>query len=363
MPETPKPEAVPSAEDIWLAGLTVEEKIGQLIMPRLPPRATTVNGQVRELLEAIPVGGIVLFADNVQSVGQVRELTDGLMALSRVPLFIAADEEGGRVSRVGSLFDSPTPPAFSIGVGGDPEAAFSSARSIGLRLAMLGINMNFAPVADVWSNPANAVIGNRAFGREPSLVADMVEAATRGFAAAGVMSVVKHFPGHGDTDEDSHYRIAFHTHGRERFDRIEALPFIRGIRAGVNGVMVGHIATPAFGGSRPLLDWMAPWIDAGTLPATFSDFWLQQVLRGEMGFDGLIITDALEMRALTDSFSGEQIALGAFLAGADILLMPEDPVRAFNALLEGLNSGLFDSDRLDRSLRRIFRAKSLLLQP
>ena len=365
-PEEPPvpPPAEPSFEDYWLAQLTIEEKIGQLLMPRLPWRTTAANEWVQDFMEAVPVGGFILFSDNVVSIAQVQELTEGLQALSRLPLFISTDEEGGRVSRVNRLFDRRIPPAFEIGRQGDPAVAYDAARAIGRQLAMLGINMNFAPVADVWSNPANTVIGNRAFSQDANAAGYMVEAAVLGFAAEGVLSVAKHFPGHGDTNEDSHYQLAFHLHDRERFDEKEALPFIRSIRAGVDGVMIGHISTPAIEGSRAILDWMAPWIESGALPATFSDFWLQDVLRGEMGFDGLIITDALEMRALTDHFTYAQIALGAFLAGADILLIPSDPRRTFNVLLDGYHSGLFDTDRLHQSLRRILRAKeALALEP
>lgn len=360
-PETPPPLEL-SAEDYWLARLTIEEKIGQLIMIRLPWQTTTVNARVRNLVETIPIGGVILFADNVVSIRQVQALTRDLQALATIPMFIATDEEGGRVSRVGRLFDRPVPPAFNIGVQRNPEVAYAAARTIGQRLALLGINMNFAPVADIWSNPANTVIGNRAFGQDLETVGDMVEASVQGLASEGVLSVVKHFPGHGDTYEDSHYQLAFHPHGRERFDRMEAIPFKRGISAGSDGVMIGHISTPAFEDNRSLLYWMAPWVESGALPATFSDFWVQDVLRGEMGFDGLIITDALDMRALTDHFTCAQIALGAFLAGADILLMPVDPGRAFHALLDGYHSGQFDQERLNQSLRRIIRAKRALEQ-
>jgi beta-N-acetylhexosaminidase len=288
---------------------------------------------------------------------QVQTLTKELQDLSHLPLFIGIDEEGGRVSRVGRLFDSLIPPAYNIGRQGNPALAYDAARTIGSRLVLLGINMNFAPVADIWSNPANTVIGNRAFGRDLNIVGDMVEAAVKGFTAEGVLSVIKHFPGHGDTNEDSHFQLAFYYHNRERFDQMEVVPFIRGIQAGTDGVMIGHISTPAFQYSRQLKSWMAPWIESGKLPATFSDFWLQEVLRNEMGFDGLIITDSLQMKALTDHFTSAQIVVGAFLAGSDILLMPANPHTAFQALLDAYHSGLFDEERLNQSVRRILQAK------
>jgi beta-N-acetylhexosaminidase len=333
-----------SQYDYWLSKLTIEEKIGQLLMVRLPWRAKEIDSKTRELMKDVPVGGIALFRDNMETTQQIQTLTKDLQALARLPLFIAIDEEGGRVSRVGKFFDKPTPPAYDIGKKGDTAVASATARIIARRLTQLGINMNFAPIADIWSNPVNTVIGNRAFGKKPDIVGDMVEATVRGFASEGVLSVTKHFPGHGDTKEDSHNQLAIYPHGCERFNQMEALPFIKASKAGTDGIMVGHIITPAFK-------------ESDSLPVTFSNFWLQDILRKEISFDGLIITDGLDMRALTDNFTAAQIVLGTFLAGADILLMPVNPKIAYQALLDGYNSGLFDENRLNQSLRRILRAK------
>ena len=346
----------------WLAQLTLEEKIGQLIMPRLPWQTTAVNASLQPWLDTVPFGGFILFSDNVESIQQVQALTRDLQAQARLPLLISTDEEGGRVSRVGRLFDGgATPAAFDIGQTGDASVAYEAGRTNAERLALLGITMNFAPVADVWSNPANAVIGNRAFGHTAEAVAPFVAATVEGLQNGSVFTTLKHFPGHGDTYEDSHYQLAFHNQGIDRFWEVEALPFISGIEAGAAAVMTGHISTPQVSGHTALLPWMQPWIDSGDLPATFSDFWLQNVLRTELGFDGLIITDGLEMRALTDHFTCGQIALGAFLAGADILLIPANPSEAFHALLDGFHAGYFDMERLDASVRRILRAKERLL--
>ncbi|MCL2377487.1 MAG: glycoside hydrolase family 3 protein [Defluviitaleaceae bacterium] len=357
-PENPTQYPVCEA-DIWIGELSLREKIGQLIMPRLPWQTTHVSTALHDWFASYPVGGIILFSDNVDTVGQVQALTSDLQAASRFPLFIATDEEGGRVSRVGRLFpDSTILPAYEIGRTNDPEVAYMTGRIIGEGLLSLGINMNFAPVADVWTNPANTVIGNRSFGRDPEVVGLMVDAAVRGLNSAGVVSTIKHFPGHGDTYEDSHYLLAVYPHDRERFDQVEAPPFMRGIEAGAHGVMMGHIATPLLQNSTAPLYWMEPWLASGTLPATFSDFWMQDVLRGEMGFEGLIITDALEMRALSDHFTPEQIAVGAFVAGADILLMPTDIPATFDALIEAYQNGVFDTPRLHESLRRIYWARN-----
>jgi beta-N-acetylhexosaminidase len=361
--DTPMKDDTPmevSFEDYWLGRLTMEEKIGQLIMPRLPMRATSVDANVTNFFAEIPFGGIILFSENVRSIEQVKQLTSNLQSLSELPLFISVDEEGGRVSRVGYLFPQRAPIAAGIGSRANTDEAYNWAAHTGQQLKELGINMNFAPVADIFTNPVNTVIGNRAFGNESEIVATMVEITVRALSATGILAVVKHFPGHGDTKEDSHFQLAIHHHGRERFDQVEGIPFRRGINALVPAVMIGHISTPAFTGSRAVLPWMEPWIESGLLPATFSDFWIREVLREEMGFTGLVITDALEMRALQDHFTCEQIALGAFLAGADILLVPSNPHITYQTLLEGFRSGIFTEERLDESVRRILRAKSRL---
>ncbi|MCL2841082.1 MAG: glycoside hydrolase family 3 protein [Defluviitaleaceae bacterium] len=346
--------------EYWLSQMTLEEKIGQLFVLRLPWQATAITTQTEQLLTDIPVGGIILFGDNVQSIAQMQALTAQLQTMSPLPMFIAIDEEGGRVSRIGRLFGEPTPAAYEIGATNDTAYAREVGQDIGQRLTTLGINMNFAPIADVWSNPSNAVIGNRAFGRTADVASPMVAATVYGLHDEGIFAVVKHFPGHGDTYEDSHYMLAIHPHGLERFYQVEVLPFISGIEAGADGVMIAHISTPEIAYHNGLLPWMEPWIESGLLPATFSDFWLQDILRDTLGFDGLIITDALEMRALTDHFTCGQIALGAFLAGADILLMPSNPREAFQALLQGYEEGLFTEERLDQSLRRILTAKETI---
>jgi beta-N-acetylhexosaminidase len=334
----------PCEIEYLLSQLTIEERIGQLFMLRLPWQTLHVNAAVENLFNAIPMGGVILFGDNVSSAEQVKALTAGLQGLSRVPLLISIDEEGGRVSRAGRLFSSgAAPAAYDIGRAQNAHAkAYETGRYIGYELYKLGVNMNFAPVADIWSNPANAVIGNRAFGRTADIVAPLVESTVKGLHTGGVMAVVKHFPGHGDTYEDSHFLLAVYHHDWERWLTTEALPFISGINAGADGVMIGHIATPAI---------------SCDLPATFSDFWLKEILRGEMGFDGLIITDALEMRALTDRFTCGQIATSAFMAGADILLMPSNPREAFDAMIQGYREGLVDEERLNQSVRRILLAK------
>jgi len=280
-----------------------------------------------------------------------------------LPLLMSVDEEGGRVSRVGHLFpDGPTPSALEIGQSGNLEWAYEVGQTLADRLIYLGFNMNFAPVADIWSNPANTVIGNRAFGHTAEEVSPFVIATVEGKQNNGVFAVLKHFPGHGDTNEDSHFELAFHNFGRERFLELESRPFIAGIEANVTGVMMAHISTPEFKHLQhpPLFDFLIPWHENGNLPATFSSYWIRDVLRGEMGFEGLVITDALDMRAISDNFDDGQTALAAFLAGVDILLMPVNVENAFNAMVEAYHNGIFTRERLNESVRRILREKEVL---
>ena len=364
----PEVEQAVSFADYWLAQLSLEEKIGQLIMPRLPWQTTEMTPQLEAWLAQAPFGGFILFSDNVQTIEQVQQLTRDLQAQAVIPLFISTDEEGGRVSRVGRLFDNdPDEPSFDFRgfisvrypyISGMYQ--YAAGWITAERLTKLGINMNFAPVADIWSNPANTVIGDRAFGNTAEEAIVGVVATVNGLQEGGVFATLKHFPGHGDTYEDSHYQLAFHNHDINRFWEKEALTFIAGIEAGVAAVMTGHISTPNIMGHQALLPWMQPWIDSGNLPATFSSFWLQDILRGQIGFNGLIITDGLEMRALTDHFTCGQIALGSFLAGADILLIPANPLEAFDALIEGYHTGLFTRERLNESVRRILEFKESL---
>jgi beta-N-acetylhexosaminidase len=370
---TPKPTVIPEPGSVIkpeeektdpieeaIRQMTVREKIGQLIIARLPGRAVDINADTKRLIEELNIGGFILFGENVESIEQVRALTADLQALSAAPLFIAIDEEGGRVSRLGKLYEEKIPPMLRVGESGNPQLAYEISKTIGGRLVELGINMNFAPVADIWSNEKNTVIGDRAFGKDAETAATMVEAAVRGFKDSGVLPVLKHFPGHGDTAEDSHKQIAVYHHDKTRFDAVEALPFKRGIASGADGVMTGHIATPLLQGEKPVLGWMEPWHTEGRLPATFSDYWIRDILRGEMGFGGLIITDALEMGALTNNFHAGDVAVGAFLAGADILLIPVDPWAAAEALTEAYESGLISEERLNESVRRIITAKESL---
>ncbi|NLN06968.1 MAG: beta-N-acetylhexosaminidase [Firmicutes bacterium] len=354
-PDGENEQPAPPPEDFiaeTMKGMTLEEKIGQLFMPSFqfdsegkPVKA--VNKEIRELLEQFPVGGVILFAPNIESVEQTRSLIAELQALSKIPLFIAVDEEGGRVSRLnhaGSRIGATKLPGnAALGKTKDPELAYQVGRLLGRELFVLGFNMNMAPVADVNTNPNNPVIGERAFGGDPHEVARMVARMVQGLQSENVSSVLKHFPGHGDTAQDTHKGTVVLDHDRERLEKVEWVPFRQGIAAGADAIMVAHLIVPQVSGSE--------------LPASLSAEMLTGILREEMQYTGLIITDALDMDAITDHFSPGEAAVLAAAAGADILLMPESLPAGYQALLAAVKEGRISNEQLDASVRRILQTK------
>lgn len=335
-----------------LAHMTLEEKAGQVFIMSLrnipvgqPIRSVTP--EVAELIRKFHPGGIILFGENLYSPLQTKGLLEGMQAVSQIPLFMAIDEEGGAISRLNELNNkmhaTKLPNNRIIGSTGEPDLARKAGMVIGGELVVLGFNMVFAPVADVNTNPANPVIGPRSFGAVPEKVAQMVAAEVEGLHSQNVMAVLKHFPGHGDTSNDTHTGAVIVPHGRERLNKVEFTPFISGMKAGAAGIMTAHVQVPEVTGDK--------------IPATFSRKILTGILREEMGFEGLIITDALEMGAITKFWSADDAAVRAFEAGADILLMPADLERAYAGLLNAINEGRITEKRLDESVIRILKAK------
>lgn len=334
-----------------LQTLTVEEKVGQMVMMGVP--GTEVGHEASTLIEQYHVGGIMLFAENVETPGQVAEFTYNLQQLARaggarVPLFIAIDQEGGRVVRIRDGV-TPLPSQMAIGASGSVAFAEQVGRIIGTELAAMGINMNAAPVMDVNNNPNNPVIGIRSFGEEPHSVAEYGTAFIHGMQAHGVLATAKHFPGHGDTDVDSHLALPTIVHPRERLDQIELVPFRAAIAAGVAAIMSAHITFPAVD-STP------------GLPSTLSHPVLTGLLRNELGFQGLIVTDALEMKGVADQYAFGEAAIMAVRAGADIVLIAQsrynmDGVQAIEALVQAVRDGTIPMDRIDESVGRILAAK------
>lgn len=358
------PSAVPSPKNTRaasgdpaaaLAGMSVEDKVGQLFIPVVYGSRAGASSQENrarfgvdtpaEVVRKYHPGGIILFpwAGNISSAKQVAALTTGLReASSTTPLLIGVDQENGRVARLGSLV-TRLPGAGAIGATGDTRNARDAARVTGEELRALGISLDFAPVADVNVNPHNPVIGPRAYGADPAKVSAMVGAAVDGFHAAGIASVAKHFPGHGDTSVDSHTGLPVIRHTMERWKRLDAPPFRAAIEHGVDAIMTAHVVMPE--------------LDPSGDPATLSHRIVTGLLRGELGFDGVITTDALDMAGVRKKYGDAEVAVRAILAGVDVLLMPPDLDKAYGAVLKAVKSGRITERRLDESVTRILRLK------
>ncbi len=333
-----------------MANMSIEEKVGQLIVSAVGDVAgPNVRGRSRVLsdfLETVRPGGLLFFTENIHTPEQIRGFIHELQEDQGIPLFVAVDEEGGVVSR---LTRDPQMPATSIpsarrvGESGDESLAYDLARVMGRELRALGFNMNFAPVADVLTNPNNQVIGSRAYGSDVSMVSRFVAAAVRGLEDTGMCAVLKHYPGHGDTAGDTHNAPVLVPHDLERLERVELVPFQAGIDAGAPAVMTGHIALPEVTGNDSA--------------ATFSGRLLNELLRGSMRFEGLVISDALTMGAVTARHTPEEAALRAIEAGVDVLLRPVSPGEVHTAVIEAVHSGRLSEDRIDASVSRILGTK------
>jgi len=350
---TAAPTVIPSPDSIEaiIDCMTVDEKIGQLFIVSLSSfkadkAVLEVNDEIKEAAEKYKVGGVILFAENIKTIPQTVKLIEDLQNVSKIPLFVAVDEEGGKVSRITKspeMHATVFPDNSLIGKTGNPDMASQVASAIAREISSLGFNMNFAPVADINTNPENPVVGTRAYGSDAGEVSLMVAAAVSGIQSHPVSAVLKHFPGHGDTSTDTHYGAASVSHTKERLFSTELLPFIAGIQEGADGVMTAHILTPEVPGED--------------VPATLKPEILKDILRNELGFDGLIITDALNMKAITNHYSPDEAAVKAFLAGADILLMPENLDAAIYGLKKAYSDGLITAARLNESVERILRIK------
>lgn len=356
---TEVPEAVITPETQaamdFVAGMTLEQKIAQMFV--ITPEALTGYANVtaagdttKTCYQQKPVGGIIYMEENLLGSEQTTQMLTDMQAIAKettgLPAFLSVDEEGGTVTRiakneafgvndVGNMSD--------IGASGDTSKAGQAGVTLGTYLKALGFNVDFAPVADVLTNPDNTVIGTRSFGSDPQTVADMVSAELQGLQSQGVYGVVKHFPGHGGTAGDSHEAAVTLDKSLEDLMATELVPFERAVQDGVSFVMVGHISVPSVVGDDT--------------PASLSQMMVSNVLREQLGYDGIVITDALNMGAVTDNYTSDQAAVLAVNAGVDMLLMPQDYEAAYNGLLAAVQDGTISEERIDESVVRIVRVK------
>ncbi len=335
-----------------LNSMSPEQKVGQLMIGFF--RGPTVSEELAQRLATLHLGGVILYgvSGNIENPRQVANLTDSLQQKMQekgeVPLFISIDQEGGRVTRL-TQGVTVFPGNMALGATGSEELAGKTAQVMARELHIIGINMNFAPVVDVNSNPANPVIGIRSFGSDPTLVAKMGTAMLAPYRSEQVLCVAKHFPGHGDTAVDSHLGLPLAGQTRAEVEAMGLYPFRQMIRSGVPAVMTAHVVVPA--------------LDESGLPATLSPT-VVGLLRREIG-DGLIITDSLSMGAIDQRWGMEEAAIQAFLAGADLLLFgadtkhePTEQAAIHSALLAALKNGRITEKRLDESVRRILESKA-----
>ncbi|CAN5875788.1 hypothetical protein BH23GEM7_BH23GEM7_32480 [soil metagenome] len=339
-----------------LASLSLREKAGQLVMPWVGGEYAAIDSpefdRWRQWVEEEKVGGLVL------SVGMPHSYAaklNELQRLAEVPLLVTSDMENGPGMRMGGIYSFPHllpqgggttfPPVMALGATGSEELAYQLGQVLGREARAVGVHMTFGPVLDVNSNPANPIINTRSFGEDPALVGRLATAYIRGARDAGLMTTGKHFPGHGDTEVDSHIDLPFISADRQRLDAVELPPFRTVVREGIDAIMTAHIAVPGVEGS-----------DAR--PATLSPYFLTGVLREEMDFRGLLFTDAMDMGAIANRYGRTEPLLLALEAGADVLLMPLDVRQAIETVVEAVESGRIPEARIDASVRRILAAKA-----
>ncbi len=350
------PDVTPAEKK--LSSMTLEQKIAQLFIVT-PEQLTgveqaTVAGEMtRAALEKYPVGGLCYFGQNITGDQQLRDMLSNTRRMcaevgAGIAPFLTIDEEGGplvaRVANSGFFEVEHFGNMVEVGASGDVTHAARVGSTIGTYLHEIGFNVDFAPDADVLTNPDNPVIGPRSFGSDSNLVADMVAAEVDAMLKTGVLPCIKHFPGHGDTASDSHTGVVYTVRTRAEFEQCEFLPFGSGLAAGCPVVMVGYIETPNF----------AP----DGLPASLSSVMMIDVLRDQLSFTGAIVSDSFSMGAITENYSAADAAVKFFQAGGDILLMPQSLEEAFAGVLAAVQNGTIDEKRIDTSVIRVLEAKT-----
>jgi beta-N-acetylhexosaminidase len=356
-----EPSLPRDAVEEQLSQMTLREKVGQMFYVRMETLDTTihwntyadlqenpileVNQTMRDVNERYPVGGLILYAWNIDNEAQLSTLMAQIRSLNGQPL-LCIDEEGGRVARIANNpnFNVKKYESMSaIGATGDPSNAYECGNTIGTYLHRYGFDIDFAPVADVNTNPENVIIGPRAFSDDPAVAAPMVTHYLQGLKDAGVTGCIKHFPGHGDTKADTHFGYASTQKTWAEMMDCEMVTFKAGIQWGCQLIMTAHIGAPNVTGSD--------------VPSTMSPIILQDKLRGELGYQNIIITDGMEMGSITQQYTSAEAAVGSIQAGVDIVLGPKNLVEAFDAVMDAVNNGTISEERINQSVRRILKLK------
>lgn len=335
-----------SQVDAIISQMSLEEKIYQLFITT--PEQITGASQVtragettKKALQKYPVAGLVYFKQNMIYPEQLKNMIEDSQSYAKLGMFISVDEEGGDVARIADTMQTyKLEPMYTYKDQG-PKTAYDNAWAIAVRIKEFGFNLNYAPVADVWTDPDNKTIGTRAYSDDPQQAAELVGAAVNGFQEAGVMCTLKHFPGQGSVAADTHTGSAVSSKSIEELRTEEFLPFKAGINAGADFVMVSHVTVPS----------------VDNVPASLSNVFIEDILRDELGFEGVVITDAMNMQAISANYTSADAAVRAINAGADIILMPDNLQEAAKGINDALYDGRITYARLNESLRRILTAK------
>ncbi|MFC3015554.1 glycoside hydrolase family 3 protein [Virgibacillus litoralis] len=340
-----------------IEGMTLKEKIGQMLMPDFRnwdgENVTEMLPEIEQTVKEYDLGGVILFRENVVTTEQTAKLVSAYQEASeKYGLLMTIDQEGGIVTRLQSGTDFPG--NMALGATRSTDLSNDVGKAIGEELNSLGINMNLAPVMDVNNNPDNPVIGVRSFGGSPELVADMGIAYTKGLQSTGVAATAKHFPGHGDTAVDSHLGLPEVPYDKERLMDVELFPFQKAMEANIDAIMTAHVTFPKIDDTKVISKKDGTEI---SLPATLSHKVLTGLMREEMGYDGLIITDALNMNAITEHFGSVDAVIRAVKAGTDIVLMPVGLEKVADGLLNAVETGEISEERIEASVERILTLK------
>ncbi|WP_411257302.1 glycoside hydrolase family 3 N-terminal domain-containing protein [Neobacillus niacini] len=340
-----------------IKNMTMEEKVGQMLMPDFRTwkgqNVTVMNDEIAHLVKDYHLGGVILFRENTVTADQTTKLVSAYQdAAEKYGLLVSIDQEGGIVTRLQSGTDFPG--NMALGAARSEEVAEKVGKAIGEELNALGINMNFGPVLDVNNNPDNPVIGVRSFSEDPELVADLGNAYIKGLHESDTAATAKHFPGHGDTAVDSHIGLQEVPHDIDRLKKVELYPFQKAMDAGIDAIMTAHVTFPKIDDTKAISKKDGSEI---AVPATLSHKVLTGLMRDDMGFNGVIVTDAMNMGAISEHFGPVDAAIRAVKAGADILLMPVGIESVANGLYEAVNSGEISVDRLEQSVERVLTLK------
>ncbi|MCM3585335.1 glycoside hydrolase family 3 protein [Mesobacillus maritimus] len=340
-----------------ISKMTMEEKVGQMLMPDFRnwegKNVTEMNSEIAQLVKNYHLGGVILFRENTVTTAQTTKLVhDYQQAAEKFGLLISIDQEGGIVTRLQMGTDFPG--NMALGASRSEEMAEKVGKAIGEELNALGINMNFGPVLDVNNNPDNPVIGVRSFGEDPQLVADLGKAYIKGLHESGIAATSKHFPGHGDTAVDSHIGLPSVPHDIDRLKQVELYPFQQAMGDGMDAIMSAHVTFPKIDDTKAISKKDGSEI---AIPGTLSKKVLTGLVREEMGYEGVIVTDAMNMAAISDHFGPVDAAIRAVNAGADILLMPVGIEEVANGIYDAIHSGDLSVKRIEQSVKRVLALK------